>query len=282
MIKLIASDVDGTIIDKNNKIPKENLEAIDKIHEKNIPFAICTGKTYAVSENICKQFNPTFGIFGNGTQIIDFKNNKELLRNTLSKEDLLYITTLVERFDLHLHIYTDKEIISEKLKYMDLRNFILKSKNSSIDLNFKIVGNITDYISKNDLSVFSAVVSSENSLFEFEQFINVNNNIMYQFINKRGKYKDIIIEKEYEYINISPTHIDKDESVNFLTNYLKIKKQEVLAIGDNVNDLNMVKNSGIGVAVNEAYDELKQVANYVTTKTTAEGAFSEAINKFIK
>ncbi len=282
MIKLIASDVDGTIIDKNNKIPKENLEAIDKIHEKNIPFAICTGKTYAVSENICKQFNPTFGIFGNGTQIIDFKNNKELLRNTLSKEDLLYITTLVERFDLHLHIYTDKEIISEKLKYMDLRNFILKSKNSSIDLNFKIVGNITDYISKNDLSVFSAVVSSENSLFEFEQFINVNNNIMYQFINKRGKYKDIIIEKEYEYINIYPTHIDKDESVNFLTNYLKIKKQEVLAIGDNVNDLNMVKNSGIGVAVNEAYDELKQVANYVTTKTTAEGAFSEAINKFIK
>ncbi len=282
MVKLIASDVDGTIIDKNNKIPKENLEAIDKIHEKNIPFAICTGKTYAVSENICKQFNPTFGIFGNGTQIIDFKNNKELLRNTLSKEDLLYITTLVERFDLHLHIYTDKEIISEKLKYMDLRNFILKSKNSSIDLNFKIVGNITDYISKNDLSVFSAVVSSENSLFEFEQFINVNNNIMYQFINKRGKYKDIIIEKEYEYINISPTHIDKDESVNFLTNYLKIKKQEVLAIGDNVNDLNMVKNSGIGVAVNEAYDELKQVANYVTTKTTAEGAFSEAINKFIK
>ena len=165
---------------------------------------------------------------------------------------------------------------------MDLRNFILKSKNSSIDLNFKIVGNITDYISKNDLSVFSAVVSSENSLFEFEQFINVNNNIMYQFINKRGKYKDIIIEKEYEYINISPTHIDKDESINFLTNYLKIKKQEVLAIGDNVNDLNMVKNSGIGVAVNEAYDELKQVANYVTTKTTAEGAFSEAINKFIK
>ncbi len=182
MVKLIASDVDGTIIDKNNKIPKENLEAIDKIHEKNIPFAICTGKTYAVSENICKQFNPTFGIFGNGTQIIDFKNSKELLRNTLSKEDLLYITTLVERFDLHLHIYTDKEIISEKLKYMDLRNFLLKSKNSSIDLNFKIVGNITDYISKNDLSVFSAVVSSENSLFEFEQFINVNNNILFNYL----------------------------------------------------------------------------------------------------
>ena len=93
--------------------------------------------------------------------------------------------------------------------YMDLRNFMLKSKNSS-SLDFRIVDDITEYISKNNPNVFSAVVSSENSLLDFEKFITVNENIMYQFINKRGKYKDNIIGKEYEYINISPKHIDKD------------------------------------------------------------------------
>lgn len=281
MIKLIASDIDGTLIDRNNVIPTENLEAIKKIHEKNINFAVCTGKSYSVSKNICDKLQPTFGIFGNGTQIIDLKNNKELIRKILSKEDLLFITTLVERFKLHLHIYTDTEIVSEKLMYMDLRNFMLKSKNSSSALNFKIVDNITEYISKNNPDVFSAVVSSENSLLDFEKFITVNKNIMYQFINKRGKYKDNIICKEYEYINISPVHIDKDESINYLTNYLNISKKEVLAIGDNINDLKMVQNSGIGVAVGDAYDELKNVANYVTEKTASEGAFAEAINKFI-
>lgn len=280
MIKLVASDIDGTIIDRNNIIPPSNLEAIKKIHEKNIPFAVCTGKSYSVSKNICEKLNPTFGIFGNGTQIVDLKNNKELVRKILSKEDLLYITTLVERFNLHLHIYTDTELVSEKLMYMDLRNFMLKSKNSS-SLDFRIVDDITEYISKNNPNVFSAVVSSENSLLDFEKFITVNENIMYQFINKRGKYKDNIIGKEYEYINISPKHIDKDESITFLTEYLNISKKDVLSIGDNINDIKMVKNSGIGVAVNDAYDELKAVANYITQKTATEGAFAEAIEKFI-
>ena len=280
MIKLVASDIDGTIIDRNNIIPPSNLEAIKKIHEKNIPFAVCTGKSYSVSKNICEKLNPTFGIFGNGTQIVDLKNNKELVRKILSKEDLLYITTLVERFNLHLHIYTDTELVSEKLMYMDLRNFMLKSKNSS-SLDFRIVDDITEYISQNNPNVFSAVVSSENSLLDFEKFITVNENIMYQFINKRGKYKDNIIGKEYEYINISPKHIDKDESITFLTEYLNISKKDVLSIGDNINDIKMVKNSGIGVAVNDAYDELKAVANYITQKTATEGAFAEAIEKFI-
>jgi hypothetical protein len=55
----------------------------------------------------------------------------------------------------------------------------------------------------------------------------------------------------------------------------------MMAVGDNVNDLEMVKESGIGVAVNEAYDELKNVAKYVTKSKVSEGAFAEAVYKFI-
>ena len=55
----------------------------------------------------------------------------------------------------------------------------------------------------------------------------------------------------------------------------------MMAIGDNVNDLEMVKESGIGIAVNEAYDELKNVAKYVTKASVTDGAFAEAIYKYI-
>ncbi len=54
-----------------------------------------------------------------------------------------------------------------------------------------------------------------------------------------------------------------------------------LQFGDNINDLEMVKNAGVGVAVLEAYDELKSVANYVTSLSTSNGAFSEAVEKYI-
>ena len=81
-IKLIASDLDGTIIDRDNFIAPENFQAIDKIHNRNIYFTICTGKSYSVAKNLCDKFHADFGIFGNGTQDIDLKNEKELIRNT--------------------------------------------------------------------------------------------------------------------------------------------------------------------------------------------------------
>ena len=157
-IKLVASDLDGTIIDRNNNISEKNFKAIDKLHEKNIDFAICTGKSYSVSKKVCEQFNANFGIFGNGTQIIDFRTGEELLRNTLSKEDLLFCSTLAKRYNFHIHLYTDNEIITEELKYMDLRNFLLRNKNSTESLKFKIVDDIIGYIEKNSIEVFSAVL----------------------------------------------------------------------------------------------------------------------------
>ena len=59
-VKLVASDLDGTIIDKNNNISAKNFNAIKKIHKKNIDFAICTGKAYSVSKKICDKFTATY------------------------------------------------------------------------------------------------------------------------------------------------------------------------------------------------------------------------------
>ena len=281
-IKLVASDLDGTIIDRYNKISHKNFEAISKIHKMNIPFAVCTGKSYSVSKKVCEQFNATFGVFGNGTQIIDLRNGKELLRNILSQKDLLFVATLAKRYNYHIHLYTDTEIISEELKYMDLRNFILKGENSTDGIKFNIVKNILEYIESNNLEVFSAVITSENSSLEdFQRLLTINSNITNTFINKRGKYRDKIINKDYEYINVSPTQINKNEALTFLGKYLNIDKKEKMAIGDNVNDLEMVRESGVGIAVSEAYDELKKVATYVTKSSVSDGAFAEAIYKYI-
>lgn len=282
-IELIASDLDCTIIDKNNNISPKNFDAIQKIHTNNIPFVICTGKSYSVSKKICDTFKAEYGIFGNGTQIIDFQNNKEIFKKTLTKKDLLFISTIVKRFNFHLHLYTTNEIITENLEYMDLRNFVLRNTNAPGNLEFKIVNNITDYIEEYYNDVFSAVVSSsDTSLSEFEKLLSINNNIEYSFINKRGIYRDNVINKDYEYLIISPTNVNKDEALNILCESLNISKKNVLSIGDNVNDLEMVKNSGIGVAVNDAYDELKLVATYTTNSTVENGAFAEAIFKYLK
>lgn len=280
-IKLVASDLDGTIIDRNNFIPQETFKAIDNLHSKNINFVVCTGKSYSVSKTICKNFNADYGVFGNGAQIIDLKNNKELSRKVLTKNEINYCIKLARKENLHIHFYTEDSIVTENLKYMDLRNYMLKEKNST-ELNFFIVPNIEKFIEEENPSIFSLVITSDTSMKAFEENVHRTLNVSTNLINKKGTYKDVIINKEYEYLNIAPAQINKNEALEYLSKTLNIPRTNMLAMGDNVNDLEMVRNSGIGIAVGDSYNELKEVATYVTNATATTGAFAEAINKFVK
>lgn len=279
-IKLVASDLDGTIIDRNNNIAPANFTAIDKLHKKNITFVVCTGKSYSVSKTVCKKLRADFGIFGNGAQIINLKERKELARKVLGKDEIDFCIKLAREQNLHIHFYTEDAIITEELKYMDLRNYILKDDNSA-ELKFFIVPTIEEFIEKENPSIFSLVITSDNSMEEFEKTVHENIIVSTNLISKKAKYKDFIINKEYEYLNIAPAKINKNQGLNYLSKFLNIPHENMLAVGDNVNDLEMVRNSGIGVAVADAYGEIKKIANYTTKNSVSTGAFAEAINKYI-
>ena len=280
-IKLIASDLDGTIIDTNNQIFANNFDAITTIHNKNIPFAICTDKTYSITKDLCKQFNAQYGIFGNGSQIINLQTGEEILRNILKKDDVIHCINIARENNLHVHLYTENEIITEKLMYMDLRNFEI-NKQSNLGLNFKLVQDIREYALSTTDDIFKTIISSEKNMNLAKKQLEECSNFSVTLINKTGQYKDCVINKDYMYLDISPKNINKSFAINYLSNYLNLKNEDILSIGDNLNDLDMVKNSGIGVAVGDAYQELKNVATYTTEKTAQNGAFAEAIFKFIE
>lgn len=282
MIKLIASDLDGTMFEKGNVIPETNLKAINDINNSNINFTICTGKTYSLFKNICQDIGTGYGIFGNGNQIINLKTGEEIYRKLLKNEDVLFCINTAKKLNLHVHLYTNKEVITEKLLYMDLRNFELTKNDKNIDLKFKIVTDIQEYIEKENPEILKLVISAEKDLASLKNEFAKNKNLQVNLIRKVDKYRDEIIGKEYEYLDIMPAGINKEQALEVLENYLKIDKSEVLAIGDNLNDLEMIKDSGVGIAVANAYDEVKEVANYTTTTTAQNGGFAEAVYKFIE
>ena len=282
MIKLIASDLDGTMFEKGNVIPETNLKAINDINNSNINFTICTGKTYSLFKNICQDIGTGYGIFGNGNQIINLKTGEEIYRKLLKNEDVLFCINTAKKLNLHVHLYTNKEVITEKLLYMDLRNFELTKNDKNIDLEFKIVTDIQEYVEIENPEILKLVISAEKDLASLKKEFAKNKNLQVNLIRKVDKYRDEIIGKEYEYLDIMPAGINKEQALEVLENYLKIDKSEVLAIGDNLNDLEMIKDSGVGIAVANAYDEVKEVANYTTTTTAQNGGFAEAIYKFIE
>ena len=282
MIKLIASDLDGTMFEKGNVIPETNLKAINDINNSNINFTICTGKTYSLFKNICEDIGTGYGIFGNGNQIINLKTGEEIYRKLLKNEDVLFCINTAKKLNLHVHLYTNKEVITEKLLYMDLRNFELTKNDKNIDLEFKIVTDIQEYVEIENPEILKLVISAEKDLASLKKEFAKNKNLQVNLIRKVDKYRDEIIGKEYEYLDIMPAGINKEQALEVLENYLKIDKSEVLAIGDNLNDLEMIKDSGVGIAVANAYDEVKEVANYTTTTTAQNGGFAEAVYKFIE
>ena len=278
IIKLVASDLDGTIVSDNEYIHKSNFEAINMMNNKEINFAICTGKSYSVSKELCNKCNADYGIFNNGSQIYNLKTGDKIYSNVLLYEDVKLCFNIAKKYNLHVHAYSDNCLITEKLKYLDLRNSKLQKLPG---FNFIITENILDYIEKNNLQIQQFVISSLDSLDNVKSEISNSTKVSISHISKFGKYKDKILNKEYEYLSIVPYNTSKSNAVSFLEEYLSINRENTIAIGDNINDIDMIKSSGIGIAVANAYNEVKDIADYTTQNSAAEGGFAEALYKFL-
>ena len=279
MIKLLASDLDGTIIDNNNQVSNEDLNVINKLNNTTVNFAVCTGKTYSMIKNICSKLRPTYGIFGNGTQIVNLKTGEEIERNVVLNDKAIHCLKIAQKNNLHVHIYTEDKIISQKeLKYMAFRNYILYKN----QVQFEIVESLESYIKEKNPNILKLVISGEEDLKNLKEEIENSENLTAIQIKKYNEYKDNIIDAEYEYLDIVPKHVTKYDALKQLGNYLNIQKEDIMAIGDNINDIEMIKNAGVGVAIGGSYKEVKDVAVYVTKNDVKNGGFAEAVYKFIK
>ena len=279
MIKLLASDLDGTIIDNNNQVTKDDLNVIEKLNNTTVNFAICTGKTYSMTKDICDKLNPTYGIFGNGTQIVNLKTGEEIKRNVISNEKAIECLKIVSKSDLHIHIYTENKIIAQQqLKYMAYRNYMLYKD----QVQFEVVESLENYIKEKKPNILKLVISGEKDLKNLKEKIEKEEDLTAIQIRKYNEYKDKIINQEYEYLDIVPRHVTKYDALKQLSQYLNIQNDEVMAVGDNINDIEMIKYAGVGVAIGGSYEEVIGVASYVTQNTVRNGGFAEAVYKFIK
>ncbi len=277
MIQLVASDLDGTIV-YNNEITTMDLEAVKKLKQANIKFVICTGKTYAMTKDICNQLEPAYGIFGNGTQVMNIQTREEIIKNTITNTQVMDCLEIAKKHHLHIHIYTDNKIIAqENLKYMAYRNYVLYKK----QVEFEIIDSMEKYIKEKNPNVLKLILSGEKELLGVKNKIEEKENVIAIQIRKYGEYIDKIVGKGYEYLDIVPEHVTKYQALKQLSTYLHIPMEHIMAIGDNINDIEMIKHAGIGVAIGGSYEEAQKVASYVTENTVKTGGFAESVSKFI-
>ena len=287
MYKLIAIDLDGTMLNSYGVVTENTKNAIKRTIQKGIDVIIASGRPIDSIKTIANEIgSKNYFIAGNGALIYDIQKDENLYENYLNKEKVLEIIKMCEENSISYNVYTDKTILAKALKYNVLYYYkenLKKPEDKQTHIN--IVENMYDYISKMNEEKFLKITICDENKSVFQSIIKKLNEIenievldvshMSRKVIQQGTEE---IPIEYYYTEISSKNVDKWYAIEYLISKLNIKKEEVIAIGDNINDKKMIEEAGFGIAMGQSSPLIKEIADY-TTSSNEEDGVAQALDK---
>lgn len=285
MIKLIASDMDGTLLNAKMQISEENIAAIKKAQKLGVEFLIATGRAQAESRKLLEDAGLNTGYINlNGAMV--FNTAGELIVNEpIPLEQARKIIKLLKKTDYYF------EIISANHVYSDSRmRRIANVSDFLVDLNKTITfkkavsfaGGSDEVLKINFVEDFNVLLDRPN--FEVMKIMAFNpkgNSAFIPLYKELEQYKDLVATASGS-VNMEINNVKAQKGIA-LMDYAKMqgyKQEEVAAIGDNLNDESMIRMAGIGVAMGNAVPKIKEIATFIT-KTNNEDGVAHTINHLL-
>ncbi|BCZ48805.1 Cof-type HAD-IIB family hydrolase [Clostridium gelidum] len=268
MIKLIASDMDGTLLNEKHKIDKETVVAIKKAEEVGIVFAISTGREYDTVEPLLKENNIKCQcVLMNGAEYRDEEGNI-LEEINIEQEIATKIIHILQKEKVSARIFTNKGIYTTDTKEEALKEMVYRtlSFNPSFTqeeaLEFAKVQPY--FVNLNYISNLDEFLKSD---MEIRKFVAFHSNI--ELINKMkkiiGELANIAVSSSFR-DNMEITHITAQKGIILtkVAEKMGFKRAEVLVLGDSFNDYSMFTEFTESVAMGNAIPEIKEIAKYIT------------------
>ncbi|MBM7833579.1 Cof-type HAD-IIB family hydrolase [Clostridium sardiniense] len=286
-MRLIATDLDGTLLNSNHNISQENILAILEAQRKGIEVIISTGRTFNSAKSILNTagIDTPFIISSNGSQIHTSQGN-ELQSYPLKKSVLEKLLPYLDLNNFYYVISTDNYIIEPSNGRERLIADFYKAKETDDSLKEEDLYNLLDLFYISDTS---AELRQADSIYDMMNDHCYNIAIVSFSQNKllRGRkaLKDIkgisIVSSHDNNFEIVSDLSSKGNAVEYVANSLDISLDDVMAIGDNFNDLSMFKKVKYSVAMGNAKDDIKKECKFVTLKNDEHGV-AHAIYEHIK
>ena len=274
MYKLIAIDLDGTMLNKYGAITQETKEAIKKVQNEGKKVIIASGRPSSSVVLFAKEIESyDYYISGNGAIIYDMKNKRILYENALKKQKVLDIIKICEENSIYYNVYTENEIIAKSLQ-ANVLFYYKENLNKSEDekTTIYLVDDIYNYLLEKEEKVIKITICDEHKTI-FESIIKKIKEIEEVSVLEvehmaRKSINEGIEEVPVEYYY---TEVSALDAIKYLSEYIGITPEEIVTIGDNENDRKMIENAGLGIVMGQAPEYMKKIADRVTLSNDENG-----------
>lgn len=260
-IKLIAVDVDGTLLNSDSKISIRNKKAIRKCLDNGIRIILSTGKSIVYVKKIIMDLglkDPQ--IVCGGSAIIN-KDSKILVALKISRKSSIRVIEMARKWDRGCGVGTTDGVVYYEKDHQYL-SMLARSGESLV----KVTDLMEDNIIENSL-LFTITIDERDEFNDFLK-LNLENDVK---IRRGGPI----------YLNVLNRNAGKVFGLKTVLKLTGVKKDEVLAIGDSENDLGVIKFAGTGIAMNNSPEIVKKSADFIVSDNDSDGV-AEAIDKYIK
>lgn len=265
--KMIALDLDGTLTNSKKEVSERNREALKKAADKGVHIVLASGRPLVgilpVAEMVNLKETGGYMLAFNGAHIVDGRTGETFMQTTLPEEfypDIIDYGKLF--YDVTILTYTKKGIVTldDQNPYAQLEAKINRVPLMQVpDLYAALDGPVCKFL----------CVGNYSHLREIQLMIKA----------EYGDKINVFFSETY-FLEIVPNGIEKAASLKKLLDKLGLKREELIACGDGLNDITMIEFAGLGVAMENAQDALRYRADYITDTNDADGV-AEVIEKFI-
>lgn len=271
MIKLVAIDMDGTLLPENQHIPIRTVEILKKLSDKNVLLVAATGRPHKSVAIIEKENGIKFSamILHNGAIVKEPKGNINYVKTFESE-------LAGEVFDM----CCANNIVCSAIYGDCYQVFVNKEDEFAEFVNTMYNGAISIYCKD-----YQEVKRLLNTYMEPNKFCITNKDplkidMAYEKLNANFKDKISILRAGPNFIDLAPQGLSKGIGLRVLMKQLGVLKEEVMAIGDSENDAEMLRIAGTSVAMKNGSLIIKNIARYETDSNEKEGV-RKAIERFI-
>lgn len=284
-MSLIATDLDGTLLNDQNEISDENIKAIRYAEDRGFEVVISTGRAYFDVQEICKKARISPFVIGTNGATMHSKEGECISSITITKDRVESILQWLDERNFYYEVFTNKAIYTLKKGREHFHNEIQRLKSADLDSDLKELVEIAER--QFDQFGYVLVENYHDIIKKEEEFYNIlacsfDKKKLEEAWNRFDRFDELMVVSSADHnIEITNKRASKGVALEKLAFLINGSLDQAMAIGDSNNDLSMFEKVGYSVAMGNAKDTIKAVCTTTTLKSNENGV-AYAIYQYIE